>query len=261
MKKAIVIILIAVFVVGFGIGAFMLGKTLLTAKKEQETFDSVVRVIDEEKGTEVNEETGTLRKYDPLYEQNSDFFGWIRIPDTKIDYPVMYTPRDNEYYLHRDFYGDYSESGMIFIDGACPEKGSYYLMYGHHMRNGSMFGELPNYQSYDFYEKHKIINFDTRYELRDYEVVAVFYAEVYDRSEEQYHFCYYNYASLNDPDTFNEYVANVKAISIYDTGIYPQYGDELIALSTCNYHTEDGRFVVVARRMTDHVPDEYIHEQ
>lgn len=249
MKKAIVIILLVVLIGGFGFGAFMLIKTLMTAEHERKTFESVVNIIDGEKGTEVSED-GTLRKYDPLYNANKDFFGWLKIEDTKIDYPVMYTPQDNEYYLHRDFYGDYSESGCLFIDGSCPEKGNYYLIYGHHMINGSMFGELPNYQNYDFYKEHKIVFFDTRYETRDYEVVAAFYAQVYDEDEEQYHFCYYKYSDLSSESTFNEYVANVKALSIYDTGITPVYGDELIALSTCNYHTEDGRFVVVARRKT-----------
>ena len=254
MKKAIAIILIVVLAGGFIFGAFMLIKTLVTAENERRKFESVVNIIDSEKGSEINESTGTLRKYDPLYLRNKDFFGWLKIEDTKIDYPVMYTPGDNEYYLHRDFDGNYSESGCLFIDGACPEKGNYYLIYGHHMINGSMFGDLPKYQSYDFYKEHKKIFFDTRYELRDYEVVAAFYAEVYDVSEEQYHFCYYKYADLSDPNTFNEYVSNVKAMSVYDTGITPVYGDDLIALSTCNYHTEDGRFVVVARRITDKKP-------
>ena len=258
MKKAIVITMIVLFVGAFAFGAFMLGKSLISTKVEKETFDSLSTIVDEEKGTEINEVTHTLRKYDPLYEQNSDFFGWIRIKDTQIDYPVMHTPRENEYYIHRAFYGDYSESGMIFIDGACPADGNHYLMYGHHMRNGSMFGELPKYQEYTFYRDHKIINFDTRYELRDYEIAAVFYAEVYNVEDEPYHFCYYKYADLTDPYTFAEYVANVKALSIYETGIYPEYGDDLITLSTCNYHTEDGRFVVVARRIKDQVPNEYL---
>ena len=253
MKKAIVIILIVVLAGGFIFGAFMLIKTLITAEKERQTFEQVAGIIDEEKGTEVNDD-GSLRKYDPLYNKNKDFFGWLKIEGTKIDYPVMYTPRDNEYYLHRDFNGDYSESGCLFIDGSCPAKGNFYLIYGHHMRNGSMFGELPNYKDYEFYKEHKTVFFDTRYELRDYEVVAAFYAQVFPEDEEDDHFCYYKYTDLTNPQKFSEYVTNVKANAIYDTGITPVYGDELIALSTCNYHTEDGRFVVVARRKSGTVP-------
>ena len=247
VKRAVVIIFLVIFIAGFAIGAFMLIKTLLTAKHEKETFDQVASMVED--STELNGDTGTLRKYDPLYNANKDFFGWLKIEGTQIDYPVMYKPEDGEYYLHRDFYGNYSESGMLFIDGGCRADGKYYLIYGHHMRNGSMFGELPKYRDRSFYEEHKTIFFDTRYELRDYEVVAAFYSQIYDKADEEGRFCYYNYTDLSTPQTFSEYVAAIKAISVYDTGVTPKYGDELIALSTCNYHTEDGRFVVVARRI------------
>ena len=244
--KIIVIVVLVVFVVGFCFGAFMMLKTMLTAKKEQETFDSLQEMV-EDTADEVDEETGALRCYDALYEKNKDFFGWLKIDDSKIDYPVMYSPEEPERYLHSDFYGNYSESGMLFIDGECPYDSNYYLIYGHHMRNGSMFGELPEYRSFDYYEKHKTVYFDTRFERRDYEVFAAFYAEVYDIRDEEGKFCYYNYKNLSSKAAFDEYIANVKALSVYDTGITPQFGDDIIALSTCNYHTEDGRFVVVAR--------------
>ncbi len=244
--RAVVIIILVVFILGFLFGAFMVIKTYLTAKHEQETFNEIAELVED---TDEVDDTGALRKYDELYNRNPDFFGWLKIEDTRIDYPVMYTPRDSEYYLHRDFYGNYSDSGMLFMDGGCPADGSYALIYGHHMNNGSMFGGLPDYRDKDFYEKHKTVFFDTRFEQRDYEVVAAFYAEIYDVSDEEGRFCYYHYKDLSDESAFNEYVANVKSRAIYETGITPVYGDQLLTLSTCNYHTEDGRFVVVARRV------------
>lgn len=244
--KIVVKVLLGVFIVGFCIGAFMLIKTILTAMREQATFDDLAQMVGD---TDETGDDGSLRKYDELYKKNPDFFGWLKIEGTKIDYPVMYTPRDSEYYLHRDFYGNYSESGMLFIDGACPANGNYYLIYGHHMNNGTMFGELPKYQDQQFYEKHKIVFFDTRYEIRDYEVVAAFLSRVYDADEQEGSFVYYNYKDLRNESVFNEYVSKVKAAALYETGITPKYGDELITLSTCNYHTQDGRFVVVARRI------------
>ena len=250
-SKVVVIIFLVIFIGGFCFGAFMLGKTLLTAKHEQDTFDELHGMIDEDAIDGELSGLGHLLRYDQLYALNHDFFGWLKIEDTKIDYPVMYTPTDSEYYLHRDFFKNYSESGMLFVDGDCPAKGNYYLIYGHHMLNGTMFGKLPDYGDYDYYQKHKIINFDTLYERRQYEVCAVFYAKVYDVRDEEGHFCYYNYKDLSSQAVFDEYVANIKQIELYDTGITPQYGDELIALSTCNYHTDDGRFVVVARRIKD----------
>lgn len=245
--KTVVIVFLSIFIVGFIFGAYMLITTLLNAAREQNTFDDLAQMVQD---TDETDDDGALRKYDELYKKNPDFFGWLKIEGTKIDYPVMYTPRDSEYYLHRDFYGNYSDSGMLFIDGECPEKGNYYLIYGHHMNNGTMFGELPKYSDKKFYEEHKTVFFDTRYELRDYEVVAAFYAKAYPKGEEE-GFVYYQYKDLSSKEVFNEYVSNVKALSVYDTGITPVYGDELITMSTCNYHTEDGRFVVVARRIKD----------
>ena len=246
--KKVVTILLTVFIIGFLVGAIMLGITLWRAFQEQKTFDDLSGLVGD---TDEVDENGNLRKYDELYKRNPDFFGWLKIEGTVIDYPVMYTPRDSEYYLHRDFYGKYSDSGMLFIDGECPAKSNYYLIYGHHMNNGSMFGQLPKYADKAFYEDHKIVFFDTRTELRDYEVVAAFYGKVYPVDEEKDHFCYYTYKDLSNKKDFEEYVANVKACQIYETGITPVYGDELIVLSTCNYHTSDGRFVVVARRLKD----------
>ena len=244
--KTVVLIILVIFIIGFLFGAFMLVRTLLRAAHEQATFDELAAMVLD---TDEKNEDGTLRKYDELYKKNPDFFGWLKITGTKINYPVMYKPSDPEYYLHRDFYGKYSDSGMLFIDGGCPANGNHYLIYGHHMNNGTMFGELPKYAKQSFYEEHKTVFFDTRYEIRDYEVVAAFESQIYPEDEEKDHFCYYKYKDLTSPEKFNEYVANIKQMSLDATGVTPTYGDDLITLSTCNYHTKEGRFVVVARRV------------
>jgi len=189
-----------------------------------------------------------MPQYLPLYAQNQDFFGWLRIEGTEVNYPVMYTPEDPEYYLHRAFDGEYSQSGTPFIDGACPAEGVHYLIHGHHMKNGTMFGVLPEYAQRAYWEEHPVICFDTLYEQREYTVIAAFYSRLYSDDEPGV-FRYYRYTDLSDPAVFAEYIAGVSAAAIYDTGEKAEYGDELITLSTCNYHTEDGRFVVVARRI------------
>ena len=182
-----------------------------------------------------------------LHERNSDIFGWIKIDDTPVDYPVMYTPNDPEYYLHTDFDRDYSESGELFMDALCDPNGYHYLIYGHHMFNGSMFGSLPKYGDEDYFNSHRTFRFDTLYEQGEYEIFAVAYSQVFDDNAPD--FKYYYCANLNDENNYNYYVQNVKAISIYDTGITPVYGEKLVTLSTCNYHTEDGRFIVCARKI------------
>lgn len=185
--------------------------------------------------------------YEALYAKNHDFFGWMKIDDTLIDYPVMHVPNDNDKYLHTDFDGDYSESGELFMDGACNPDGNHFLIYGHHMYNGSMFGNLPKYDNVDYYNEHKIIHFNTRFEKADYEIFAIFYSQIYDANDTT-HFQYYECQNLDDESSYNYYVQNVKSLSSIDTGITPQYGERIITLSTCNYHTQDGRFVVCARK-------------
>lgn len=194
-------------------------------------------------------ELTSLPEYAQLYEMNGEFFGWLSIEGTDIDYPVMYTPDDPEKYLRRAFDGSYSGSGVPFVDGNCPADGSYYLIYGHHMNNGTMFGSLPEYQEEEFCKEHPVIRFDTLYEQREYVVMAAFFSRIYGK-DEQGVFRYYEYFDLSNPAIFEEYVRQVSSAALYDTGITAEYGDELLALSTCNYHTADGRFVVVAKRIS-----------
>ena len=90
-----------------------------------------------------------------LFEKNSDMICWIDIEGTKISYPVMYTPNDPEHYLHRDFNGEYSYSGLPFLDSRCDiDKSSNLIIYGHNMKNSTMFSQLLNYEDYDFWKEH-----------------------------------------------------------------------------------------------------------
>jgi len=193
------------------------------------------------------EEQQIQTAYDDLYKQNSDFFGWLRIEDTSLDYPVMYTPEDPEYYLHRAFDKSYSSSGVPFLDGNCYEGGNNYLIYGHNMKRGSMFSVLLSYEEQSFWQQHPTIVFDTLYEHGEYEVIAAFYSKIYPE-DTQGVFRYYQYTDLTDKTVFEEYLSQVQDSSLYDTGIEASYGDTLLTLSTCAYHTENGRFVVVAKK-------------
>ncbi len=193
-----------------------------------------------------------LPQYAQLWAMNSEFFGWLTIEDLEIDYPVMYSPVRPEYYLKRDFYGKESLTGVPFIDEKCPRDGNYYLIHGHHitdLRFKSMFGKLFAYDDAAYWREHPTFRFDTVYEEREYEVLAAFYTKIYFEEDKDV-FRYYRYTDLRDPAVFEEYVREVKAAACYDTGVTAVYGDELIALSTCSYHDANGRFVIVAKRLT-----------
>lgn len=189
-----------------------------------------------------------LPQYVPLYEKNTDLFGWLNIEGTSVDYPVMYTPDNPEFYLRTNFDGDYSVSGVPFMDSDCFEGCGNYIIYGHNMKNGTMFNSILSYKDESFWREHPTIYFDTMYQSGEYEVFAAFYSKVYN-VDETAAFRIYDYADLSDEQVFNEFTQQVKEATIYETGVDASFGDEFITLITCSYHVNNGRFVVIAKRV------------
>lgn len=180
-----------------------------------------------------------------LHDENPDCIYWITIPDTPIDYPVMYRPQDKDYYLHRDFYGDYLSSGTLYLEEDCdPRIGDNLIIYGHHMNSGSMFAALDQYKSRDFYEAHPLITLQTLHGEETYRVMAAFATPVYTGHD----FAYYGFTVTGDPTEYEAYVEACLSRSFYDTGITAVYGQRLLTLSTCEYSQKNGRMVVVAVR-------------
>lgn len=188
-----------------------------------------------------------LALYQSLADENPDFYGWIQIDGTTVDYPVMYTPDNPEKYLHKDFYGKYSLLGTPFVDGRCTSDSDNLIIYGHNMNNGTMFKDLLQYEDKKYWEEHPIIHLNTPSELRDYEIMSVFYDRVYAPYETD--FKYYEFIKADSESAYDEAVQHYLDKSLYDTGVTAHSGDRLITLSTCSYHMEDGRFVVVARAL------------
>lgn len=187
-----------------------------------------------------------LDKYVKLYHENKDLVGWLSIDGMKIDYPILQNA-DNEYYLHHDFYGGSSKYGCLYVKNhADLQAGTNFVIYGHNMKDGSMFGDLDLYQKESFYKEHSRISFDTLYEERTYDIIAVFRSQVYDADDDV--FKYYQFYEADTQEEFDDFYSNIKELSLYDTGVEAQFGDTFLTLSTCAYHVQDGRFVVVAKR-------------
>lgn len=238
------------------VSLFMLGYSFLELSKSQADFEALADAVEEERthSEPVNEVKPTAESvapspspYTALKEENADLFGWIKIEGTKLDYPVMYTPEEPEYYLRRAFDKSNSVSGVPLLDGNFIEGGNRYLIYGHNMKNGTMFHALLDYAEPEFWSEHPSITFDTLQENGSYTVIGTFYSRAYYQDETDV-FRFYAYSDLSDPEVFSEYVNNVATASLYDTGESAAYGDTLLTLVTCSYHTKNGRFVVVARK-------------
>ena len=190
-----------------------------------------------------------LDEYAGLYAENSDTIGWLKIDGMTIDYVVMQAPDEINKYLRHDFYGKDSTRGCLFVDEYCDIFNSdNIIIYGHNMKDGSMFGTLDSYADESFYAEHKIIRFDTIYEKHSYEVVAAISTSIPAKDEDV--FRYYEYTSSNDEETFLDYADFIEKNKLYDTGVEINPGDKLLTLSPCAYHTTDGRFVVVARQIS-----------
>lgn len=195
------------------------------------------------------QEPAILPEYRELYAQNPELVGWVSIEGTSIDYPVMQRGQDEEYYLDHDFEGKKNKNGLPFLDGSCDaQKSNILLVYGHHMKNGRMFGALMAYKDEGFYDAHPTVRFDTLYEAAEFEIVAVLLSRVYLQSEEA--FRYYRLAGTGTPDGFERYIQSVKERALYDTGVSARYGDQLLVLSTCEYSTKNGRLAVIARKVS-----------
>lgn len=280
----------------------------------------------------------TLPEYDDILEINPYVSGWLHIYGTKIDAPVVYTPKDQNYFLHRSINGDDIDSGTLFIANLWNDGYNNTLIYGHNMRDKSGFGSLLNYADEEYGKEHNIIEFDTLYDKQKYELLAAFYTEINedeiesdderkeadnkvieegiknkeessptpettepstepsgrekeseskeetpapeepatvpeltladldlsvdygdadiyreekDQDIQNNNFRFQFYTNLSSKEDYDYFVKNIKEMALYDTENTAQWGDELLTLSTCSYQTDNGRFVVVARKIQE----------
>lgn len=264
MKKKTVynILMVLCLLIAMGCGGYLI-YYYYTSNQNENGFDSLRTMIDtEEENEEDSDSTETefvnidgidiQKKFEKLYRQNRDFVGWIKIKDTNVDYPVMYTPNDTEngeYYIHRDFDMEYSSAGTPFVDPNCsiePPTDNI-IIYGHNMNSGKMFHDIMEYEEETFYQTHKTFEFDTIYGEGTYEVIAVIRGRILPEESEE--FKYYEFVNAGSEEEFQDYIENIKKMSVIDTGVDVKYGDKLVTLSTCAYHVKDGRFAVIARKI------------
>lgn len=244
-KKLIFEIIIAIIIITLGILIFK------TIKEKQSVKDGkgIVNQIQIEKANITEGKTERMLQLEELQKENSDIIGYLEIQGTNISYPVLQTT-DNDFYMKKNYKKEYSKDGSIFLDKDYNWEipSSNLLIYGHNNKNGQMFCDLLNYKDESYYEEHPTIKFTTNKEEAEYEIIAVFLSRVYYKKEKNV-FRYYYFINAENEEEFNSFVENCKKESLYDTGKTAKYGDQLITLSTCSYHVEDGRFAVVGRKI------------
>lgn len=278
-RQIIYIALIAVLLIVFGISTFYVISYFSESHEQQEQFNELADIVANIQsqtpttapttgtpGNAVPEDTTApstdengetiettapvlemLPEYAALYEMNPHIVGWIKIDGTVINYPVMQTPDHVDYYLKRNFNGEKSSRGCIYVREQCDvfKPSDNLTIYGHNMNDGSMFHSLKNYTYKSYWEGNNLITFDTLYERHTYQIFAVFKTTATMGEG----FTYHLFVDAKNEEEFNEFVATCKELALYDTGITPTYGDKLICLSTCEYSEYNGRLVVVAVRI------------
>ncbi|MBP7059110.1 MAG: class B sortase [Lachnospiraceae bacterium] len=196
-------------------------------------------------------ELTVLPEYKEAHDSNPEMVGWISVPDTDINYPVVSKANDNQYYLTHAFDNSEDKNGSIFMDYRCDivNPTSNTIVYGHHMNSGLMFGTLDKYLNKDktYLDAHKIINFNTIYEKRQYEIVAVCLSAVKYQDENSYR--YYNFVQAKTQKDFDNFKSDVESRNMYGGDVDIKSSDQLLTLSTCNHYIQDGREFIIAKRV------------
>ena len=177
-----------------------------------------------------------------LRNENNDLVGYICVKDTKINYPVV-KAKDNDFYINHNFYKKYDRHGAIFMDCDTNVDSLNWLIYGHHMKDGTMFAGMRKLTSKSYFEKHSEIIYTTLEDSYIFDIIAVVYISVDDPN-----FQYYRYNNIHNQADYDAYVAKMKSLSIFNTGNTASYGDQLITMSTCRDANSPRRIVIVARK-------------
>lgn len=186
--------------------------------------------------------------YKEYFLKNSDMVGWLKIPDTILDYPVMWTPEDENYYLRKNFDEKYDVAGtpLLDTDSSMYPLSTNLIIHGHNIK-GVMFADTLLYATKEYRDEHPYIYLYGKDYEHIYEVMAVFRSQVFYTTDTC--FKYYKFFQADTAEEFNDFYDNVKAMSLYDTGVTAEFGDRFITLSTCSDHVENGRFVVVGKEI------------
>lgn len=251
--RKLIFLVAAACLIGSGI---YLGVYFYTGHQQLQSQGETRKIYDPT-NNEIGED-GIYKKFYPLLEQNSDTIGWMSIPGANVDNPVVKTPEDYDtlepFYLKHAFDKSSSRYGALFVDRyteVSPQRQSQNIVvYGHHMRDGTMFGSVKKYRQLDFYKENPTIEFDTLYRKGTYKVFSVFIVNTIPESDNGFVF-EYRYSDFDNQQDFMQMVEQMQVRSIINTPVDVQPGDELLTLSTCTYEFDDARLVLVARKVRE----------
>ncbi len=254
MRKILKRILYGIVILLFLSSGLKVGQRFLEQRKSSADFKEAMMLVKESKKENLNfpsqqvREDSPLDYYGSLLEVNADVVGWIEIKDTHINYPVVQSKEKPDFYLTHGLDKKKNVHGVPYVDSRVELDGSTNtILYAHQMKDGSMFTDLNRYLDEDFYRSHPIISFNTLNNYGEYEIISVFKTS----NVLGVGFPYYNFIEAQDSKEFNAFISQVKTHTLYETGESAKYGDQLLTLSTCEYTLQEGRLVVVAKKIME----------
>ncbi len=260
IRKVILILAICTFIVS---SCMLINILFIEPAINDHTAESIKELLvstDEGEDSQNKKKTdgseGVLSDFSKLLEANPDTVGWITVPNTKIDYVVVQSPDDaktiaeggDPYYLYRDFYGNDTKYGSVFLDYRSGLDAKNLILHGHHMRDGRMFANLTDFDQLDVYKNTPVFTFNTLYEKNKWKIISIFKTNTLSWQGEIFNYLRGVFSSDYD---FLNFVYELRMRSIIDCPVDVNENDTIVTLSTCTYDYEDFRFVVVARKVRD----------
>ena len=245
LKQILIKVFFLISLITLIVSAAYLTNYFLSSKHQDGIIEDTRSVWHETETEDAPEPSAT----ELLLRENSDFKGWITVPNTKIDNPIYQTD-NNEFYLTHNQKKQKSAYGALFFD--CKnlitdgDTDKNLVIYGHHMKNGSMFANLTKYKSLSFYKENPTIEFSTLYKKGTYKVYAAFVLNASKADDNGYIYNISRKNFISDED-FNSWVDEARERSLISTGVDVENGDNIITLVTCAYDFDNARFVVMAR--------------
>ncbi|MCO6017930.1 SrtB family sortase [Carnobacterium divergens] len=211
--------------------------TILTENQHNQRILADVQKVYQKQAQQTRSVTSKKPAFVELKKINPDIKGWISIPDTAIDYPILQSS-DNDFYLKHNYQKEIARAGSVFKDFRNQSESEFNtILYGHNMKDGSMFADLQNYLDEDFFNKHPTFDYET--ETKSYQV------EVFAAYETTTDF-YYIETDFSQPQAYSNYLTTIKQQSKFQTNVIVTDQDQIITLSTCDtgFDYEKGRFVI-----------------
>ena len=258
-RKHMLVVMCEYFILIIIVCVLYLCYTAYEAKRNETLYNdkpsSLVNKFNFSTDNEVNE---FREKFLAANQENQEVIGWLSIDNTDISYPLLQTV-DNSYYLTHNYKHETSNYGSIYLhkNSALTNEFSNLVVYGHNMKDGSqMFSALLNYKNQDFYKDHKTIRITTADKEYVYTIFSVLKSRVYQTHETNV-FRYYSYIDLSSKDKFTEYISSCKKYQLYNTNISAVYGNQIISLVTCEYSQDNGRLVVIGKKIKTLTKSQY----